>query len=85
MVQTSEAREKITGTMVGEMALLERAPRSARIVADSEVAAFELDGARFDEMLTSQPRIAEHFMRNCARELSKRLRRTSDDLRRSLD
>ena len=71
--------------MVGEMALIEGAHRSATIVADSKVVVFELSANDFEKMLRHEPRIAEHFMRNCARELSKRLRRTTEDLRRSLE
>jgi sulfate permease, SulP family len=88
-IQTPEGSRRITslgpGTMVGEMALIEGAHRSATIVADSKVSAFELCASDFDKMLRHEPRIAEQFMRNCARELSKRLRRTTEDLRRSLE
>ena len=86
---TPEGSRRITslgpGTMVGEMALIEGAHRSATIVADSKVVVFELSANDFEKMLRHEPRIAEHFMRNCARELSKRLRRTTEDLRRSLE
>ncbi|MGH6980820.1 MAG: cyclic nucleotide-binding domain-containing protein, partial [Stellaceae bacterium] len=69
------------GTVFGEMALIEGMPRSATIVADEEVVCYELSGNDFDVLLRDKPTIATAIMRNIARELARRLRRTSEDLR----
>lgn len=69
------------GTIFGEMALIEGAPRSATIVADEDVACYELSGSDFNLLLRDKPAIAANIMRNTARELARRLRRTSEDLR----
>lgn len=71
------------GTVVGEMALIEGKPRSASIVADEHVACYELRSEDFDMLLRDKPVIATGLMRNTARELARRLRRTSEDLRQA--
>ncbi len=71
------------GTVVGEMALIEGKPRSASIVADEHVACYELRSEDFDMLLREKPVIATGIMRNTARELARRLRRTSEDLRQT--
>lgn len=69
------------GTVFGEMALIEGAPRSASIVADEAVACYELSSDDFNILLRDSPGVAATIMRNTARELARRLRRTSEDLR----
>lgn len=69
------------GTTVGEMALIERARRSASIVADEDVVCCELDREGFDAILRNRPAVAAKMLSNLARELTRRLRRTSEDLR----
>lgn len=69
------------GTVFGEMALIEGVPRSASIVADEAVACYELSSEDFNGLLRDSPMIAAHIMRNTARELARRLRRTTEDLR----
>lgn len=71
------------GTVVGEMALIEGKPRSASIVADEHVVCYELRSDDFERLLRDKPVIATGIMRNTARELARRLRRTSEDLRQS--
>jgi len=69
------------GTLFGEMALIEGSVRSASIVADEPVACYELSSGDFGWLLREKPAIATKVMRNVARELARRLRRTSEDLR----
>ncbi len=69
------------GTTVGEMALVESVPRSATIVADDDVVCYELSRAGFDMLLNDHPMLASNILGNLARELTRRLRRTSQDLR----
>jgi anti-anti-sigma regulatory factor len=69
------------GTIFGEMALIEGAPRSASIVADEDVVCYQLSGDDFNILLRDEPDIAAKIMRNTARELVRRLRQTSEDLR----
>ncbi len=69
------------GTTIGEMSLIESARRSASIVADEQVVCYELLRDGFTKMIADHPAIATKILSNLARELSRRLRRTSDDLR----
>jgi SulP family sulfate permease len=69
------------GTTIGEMALVESVRRSATIVADEGVVCYELLLEGFARMVADHPVIATRILRNLARELSRRLRRTSEDLR----
>jgi CRP-like cAMP-binding protein/anti-anti-sigma regulatory factor len=69
------------GTTVGEMSLIEAARRSATIVADEPVVCCELERSHFDALRHTQPEIAAKLLANLARELARRLRRTSEDLR----
>jgi len=69
------------GTTIGEMSLIESARRSASIVADEQVVCYELLQESFTKILADYPAIATKVLSNLARELSRRLRRTSEDLR----
>ena len=69
------------GTTVGEMALVESVPRSATIVADEDMVCYELSRAGFNTLLNDHPVLASRILSNLARELTRRLRRTSQDLR----
>jgi len=69
------------GTTIGEMSLIESTRRSASIVADEQVVCYELLSDDFAKMLAHHPAIATKLLSNLARELSRRLRRTSEDLR----
>lgn len=69
------------GTTVGEMALVESVPRSATIVADEATTCYELARETFDVMLKEQPALATKLLGNLAREMARRLRQTSQDLR----
>jgi CRP-like cAMP-binding protein len=69
------------GCAVGEMGLLERQPRSADVVADDDVAAYMLSDTRFEALLREEPRIGQAILANIARQLARRLRVTSEDLR----
>ena len=69
------------GTTIGEMALVEQARRSATIVADEHVVAHELPRSGYALLLSEHPVIATKLLSNLSRELARRLRRTSEDLR----
>jgi len=69
------------GCTVGEMGLLDRASRSADVVADDEVEAYMLTGLKFEALLRDHPRIGQAILTNIARQLAQRLRVTSEDLR----
>jgi len=69
------------GTTIGEMALVDSVRRSATIIADEGVVCYELPLEGFTRMVVEHPAIATRILRNLARELSRRLRRTSEDLR----
>jgi len=69
------------GTTIGEMSLIEAGRRSATVVADEHVVCFEFSRNQFNELLAKHPLTATKLLNNLARELSRRLRRTSDELR----
>ena len=73
------------GTIFGEMALLDRQPRSATITADDDVVCYVLAGEAFDSLVAERSLIAVRLLANIARELSVRLRnatRTISELER---
>jgi len=78
---TKRIASRTAGTMIGEMALLEGGRRTATIMADDPVIAYELDGQYFAELLTSSPNIANRILLNIAAELAGRLRIAAGVLR----
>jgi sulfate permease, SulP family len=70
-----------SGTVLGELALLDRAPRSATVLADDELACFVLTEAAFRHLKASHPAIAMSLVGNLAREVSGRLRRATRTIR----
>jgi SulP family sulfate permease len=68
------------GTVFGEMALLDRGPRSATVTADETLVCFTLDRARFDELSIAHPRIGMTLLSNLGRELVSRMRRANISL-----
>jgi SulP family sulfate permease len=62
------------GTVFGEMALLDRQPRSATVTADEEVVCYALSEDAFNALVKEHPRLAVQLLANLARELSIRLR-----------
>ena len=62
------------GTIFGEMALLDRQPRSATVTAENEVVCYVLSEKAFETLIAEHPLIAVRLLANVARELSVRLR-----------
>jgi SulP family sulfate permease len=62
------------GTIFGEMALLDRQPRSATVTAEGEVVCYVLSEEAFEALIAEHPLIAVRLLTNVARELSVRLR-----------
>ncbi|HWI26195.1 MAG TPA: SulP family inorganic anion transporter [Stellaceae bacterium] len=69
------------GTIVGDMAFLERSTRSATIVADEAVDCYVLGRRAYDAILAEYPEIAAKLLTNLLGETMRRLRATSDELR----
>lgn len=65
------------GTVFGEMALLDGEPRSATVVADTELECQVLSIADFERLKDAHPRIAIRLLSNLASESSLRLRRAN--------
>jgi SulP family sulfate permease len=62
------------GAVFGELALLDRGPRSATITADEDLQGFGLSEASFAVLCREQPDIAIKLLRALGRELSVRIR-----------
>jgi SulP family sulfate permease len=64
----------VPGTVFGELAILDRGPRSATITADEDMVAFALTGEGFDALRKAEPAVAIKLLAALGRELSVRLR-----------
>jgi SulP family sulfate permease len=69
------------GVFFGDMALLEEKPRSATAIAEEDTELYGLTKADFLQLLEETPKIASRIQLGIARELSGRLRSTSDEVR----
>jgi SulP family sulfate permease len=65
------------GTVFGEVALLDKQPRSATVTADEDLVCYELSEDGFHALTSLHPRIAIHLLMNLGAELSRRLRRST--------
>lgn len=65
------------GTVFGEMALLDRGPRSATVTADDEVTAWGMSQQAFDALHAKEPELAVRILSALGRELSSRLRQAN--------
>jgi CRP/FNR family cyclic AMP-dependent transcriptional regulator len=73
-----------SGELVGELAALEGAPRSATVIAKTEVSAFKLRSEQLHDLLVEYPEWAVALLRHLAgrlRTLSERYALRSEDLR----
>jgi CRP-like cAMP-binding protein len=82
---SSDGSDSVVGRLgkdksFGEMSVLNREPRSATVVADTEVRLLVLQRGDFDRLLDSQPKLAAKFLLRIARLLSHRLRETTGQL-----
>lgn len=62
------------GAVVGELALLDRGPRSATVTVDEDLAGFALSAASFDGLCQRQPDLAIKLLAALGHELSVRIR-----------
>jgi len=68
------------GSMVGEMALIDRKARSATVRADSACTLLFLPTPQFDQLLAHQPELSHILQNNLARELALRIRLANQSL-----
>jgi CRP-like cAMP-binding protein len=78
--QTTVLTTLAQGQSIGEMAVIENAPRSANVVALSTARLVTLSRQDFDALLQSHPPIGIKILKGIARILSRNLRRTSGQL-----
>ena len=62
------------GTVFGELAILDRGPRSASVFADSELSCYGFTTAAYIDLAEKAPAVAIQFIAAIGRELSGRLR-----------
>jgi CRP/FNR family cyclic AMP-dependent transcriptional regulator len=72
------------GDICGEMAFIEGSVASASVVAEKQTEADALDLASLNEIFTNFPHVEVRFYKSLALLLSRRLRRTSAELAKSL-
>jgi len=65
------------GTVFGELALLDRQPRSATVTADEDVVCYVLSADAFHRLGAEHPGIAIKILTNLGRELSRRVRQAN--------
>jgi SulP family sulfate permease len=65
------------GSVFGELAILDAGPRSASVIADSELVTYVLSEKDFAALATQTPAIAIKLLTSLGRELSGRLRRAN--------
>ena len=65
------------GQIFGELSLVDGSPRSATVIAETEVITFRFDYDELMKLLEKQPRIGFHLMRNLAVIISARMRNTN--------
>jgi glutaminase len=68
------------GMTFGEMAVIDRAPRSATIVADTEVECEQLSLEALDGLRQSAPEVCIKLLTNLSRTLSQKLRKANREL-----
>ena len=66
-----------TGTVFGEVALLDEGARSATIEAEGPLVCYVLTRTAFELLIREHPTIAVKLLANLGRELSQRLRRAN--------
>jgi MFS superfamily sulfate permease-like transporter len=69
------------GCTVGEMGLLTGRSRSADVWADDAVTAYVLTAKKFDEIQHENPKLGQRLLLSIARQLTRRLVETSEELR----
>ncbi len=72
------------GSPAGEMSLVDDAPTSARVSAESEVDAFVITRPRFEKLLVMNDKVAVKLYRFFVQTLSKRLRTTSENFAKAV-
>jgi glutaminase len=70
----------VPGMLFGDMAIVERRPRSATIRADEPVECYTLSLERFDRLTRTYPDLKVALLENFARSLSRRVRRLTDEI-----
>ncbi len=73
------------GRVIGDMAMIDQELRSATCVAETECELLILTHTNLQSMAKAHPLVAYHFMTSLARNLSRRLRRTSGMMADFLD
>ena len=83
LLESGRSKRLVTygpGTVVGEMSFLDGSPRSATVVASEDTEAFCLTYEHFQALRQDNPELATTLSLNIAKEISQRLRRTTDQL-----
>jgi SulP family sulfate permease len=68
------------GTVFGELAILDAGPRSATVVANSDVICYVLSTEQFASLAGDAPAVAIKLLSGLGRELSRRLRRANQTI-----
>lgn len=72
------------GAILGELALFERAERSATVISDGEATLLKLSAGKFNALLDEHPQIGLTVLRNIGKTLCQRLRSSNLQLEAAL-
>ncbi len=70
----------VPGMLFGDMAIVERRPRSATVRADEPVECYSMSLESFDRLTTTHPELKVALLESFARSLSRRVRRLTNEV-----
>ena len=80
IVQGTQVELATPGTILGEMALIDRSPRSASVACRTNCRLVAIDQAQFDLLVQETPAFARHVMA----VMAERLRRMNERLKHAV-
>jgi CRP-like cAMP-binding protein len=66
------------GDNFGEISLIDRQPRSASVIADSDCVLIEIGGKAFDSLLNQEPQLEKKLLRALLQDLCRKIRKGNE-------
>lgn len=67
------------GDNFGEISLIDRQPRSASVIADTDCTLIEIGGKAFDSLLNQEPELEKKLLRALLHDLCRKIRKTNQE------